>query len=360
MEFIGDRVQNPEIFNDHLAENKIGSNSYNTQPQSELYFKDIQSDDEVEYNENNGIFFVRNQILLTANDGVSFADISSLASYYNAKIVGYIELTNDFQIEFKNDVSIDNLYKIIDELMRNSSIEYASLNTAFDLSPESDTIIDDPESNVNLDSKKLTNNNWNIYAINADKAWKNYYDQMTPVKIGMIDTVFSKPHEDLTFIEPWADPDSDINTYDQKSQHHGTRVAGVMAAGYNNGKAISGICPKNELYVYSLLNGKNIFTTIMSYKYGYALLIANNVRVINCSIGYEYGTAYAATINAMNPSNSNKSVRDSIKVNSDILDDFLTKLVEKGYDFTIVASAGNANTKFYIADSSCTSTYGYR
>lgn len=364
MNLIGSYTETPEISNEQLTELKISNTSSGSQPQGEIYFKDIESDNEVAYDENNGVFFVRNQILLTAKDDVSFEDVSSLINSYNAKIVGFIKLTNDFQIEFNNEVTVDYLYQLIDELKLSSLFEFASLNTAFTLSADDDTIIDDPKSMVNLDTKTITNSNWNIYAINADEAWKNYYSQMTSVKIGLFDTMFDKGHDDLNFVQPpWENPNIDTYTSNVKDQHHGTQVAGVMAATYNNGIGITGICPKNELYAYSYVGGTTTFTNIMSYKYGFALLVANNVRVINCSMGYEYGTSYAATINATvlptkNNPNPSKTVISAISENSNIFDKFLTKLINNGYDFVIINSAGNGNGKYYIYDSSCTATYG--
>ena len=364
MNLIGSYTETPEISNEQLTELKISNTSSGSQPQGEIYFKDIESDNEVAYDENNGVFFVRNQILLTAKDDVSFEDVSSLINSYNAKIVGFIKLTNDFQIEFNNEVTVDYLYQLIDELKLSSLFEFASLNTAFTLSADDDTIIDDPKSMVNLDTKTITNSNWNIYAINADEAWKNYYSQMTSVKIGLFDTMFDKGHDDLNFVQPpWENPNIETYTSNVKDQHHGTQVAGVMAATYNNGIGITGICPKNELYAYSYVGGTTTFTNIMSYKYGFALLVANNVRVINCSMGYEYGTSYAATINATvlptkNNPNPSKTVISAISENSNIFDKFLTKLINNGYDFVIINSEGNGNGKYYIYDSSCTATYG--
>jgi len=70
----------------------------------QCYFKDLQSRDELNY-DSNGFCFVRNQVLLTAGDGVSFNSVKALVNSMNAEIVGYIELTNDYQIEFLSNTS---------------------------------------------------------------------------------------------------------------------------------------------------------------------------------------------------------------------------------------------------------------
>ena len=63
------------------------------------YFKDIAGLSDLDYTDD-GICFVRNQILITAFDNISFAEVAEIANDLNADIVGYIELTNDYQIEF--------------------------------------------------------------------------------------------------------------------------------------------------------------------------------------------------------------------------------------------------------------------
>ena len=62
------------------------------------HFKDIQSDDEVDYD--GGVFFVKNQLLLMSYENISYAAIENLTSELNAEIVGYIPLADIYQFEF--------------------------------------------------------------------------------------------------------------------------------------------------------------------------------------------------------------------------------------------------------------------
>ena len=69
----------------------------------EIYFKDV-TDENIIYDEN-GIPIAGDQVLLTADETLDFADISSIAEEIDAKIAGYIELTGDYQLEL-NMVSV--------------------------------------------------------------------------------------------------------------------------------------------------------------------------------------------------------------------------------------------------------------
>lgn len=93
----------------------------------DAYFKEITSINDIIY-AGNGIYCVKNQLLLTADETVGLEDIAELIKEYNASIVGYIELTNDYQIEFNDDVDVNDIRDIIDELLAVPYVENASLN----------------------------------------------------------------------------------------------------------------------------------------------------------------------------------------------------------------------------------------
>lgn len=174
------------------------------------------------------------------------------------------------------------------------------------------------------------------------------------VKIGLIDGGFDENHEDLDFIQVWNNFNNSTDL--TNNGNHGTHVAGTMGAQFNNNAGITGICVKNRLYGFSsdgntqteLLDKNNLFKT----KYALSLLIGNNVKVINRSQGYGDMAFYAAqgNSNALNYWNDITAEYDR----------FLCKLIDKGYDFLIVTSAGNTNNDLYYKDSNDTEApYGY-
>lgn len=354
--FSGKKKGIPEIAEYSLTEVIKGSNTINSDEEADLtetgklYYKDIQSEEDIEF-DGNGIYYVRNQILLTAKDNTSFDEIDALAESINAEIVGYIEITNDYQIELNTAATSEELYLLIGELQNNLLVDYASLNTVIET--DEDYIPSDYDW---WDGKDPAYIDWGIKAIKADQAW-DYFDESVPenadretVKLGLIDTMFDENHKDLYFENVWNNPSNIIH-------NHGTHVAGIMGAIFNNqikdsngnsDENIAGICPKNKMYAYSV--GLK-YSTVMEYKYAIALLVVKNVKVINVSLntGYEqcYGASYG-NVNALN----------YIKANAEIVQVFLQKLQTRGYDFVIITSAGNVNSAKFSVDPN-EDRYGY-
>lgn len=109
-----------------------------TDPYSDMTFKDIgemyfkqPSKDDIE--ETDGIRYVKNQLLLSCRIGTSKETIEELCEEINAEIVGYIELTSDFQIEFKEDKTLDDLDEIADYIYGYPYISNITLNTVSDI-----------------------------------------------------------------------------------------------------------------------------------------------------------------------------------------------------------------------------------
>lgn len=310
----------PMIDNISLTEmvfsNSVERSEENLVDIGEAYFKDIENIDDIDV-DSNGIEFVKNQFLLTAYNDVSYDEVEALGDEYNADIVGYIALTNDYQFEIEYDVNANDIYQIIDELMDNQLIEYASLNTVIE--SESLSIPNDPwdtSETIDWDTTNPSGSNWGVEAIDAPGAWE-YMDQMSTVKVGLIDSEFQE-HEDLEYFHIF-------NNVTNFTEPHGNHVAGTMAASFNNETGISGIIPYNKLYAVSR-TGSRVYSgehyTAMEWKYMFAFLIGNDVKVINVS--------HRDFFNA-----------DEGDINAAILGEFLNKLINMGYDFNIVAAAGN-------------------
>lgn len=312
----------------------------------ETFFKQIQSDEDVLLNEENGLYYITNQLLISGVLADNYETIEKLTHEVGASIVGYIELTNDYQIEFDTDQEYNELEKMIDHLSSFSFIEDVSLNTVM---IEEDELTETNDAEYALeewDEANPSGKNWGAEAINALSAW-DYQSDMQTVKIGVIDSSFYEDHEDLNFVQIWNN-NRDIN------KTHGNHVAGIMAAGFNNQKGIAGISPNNQLYGYATKAGDNAsemnFTTVMEYKYAFALMIGNNVKVINFSRSNGDVQGFAA-------SRGNTNAIQYMDSNAQIMEGFLSKLIIKGYDFLIVTAGGNGENNNYVIDNAA--TYGY-
>jgi subtilisin family serine protease len=321
----------PEIsdisLNDVVYNGIEADNEYNLEDIGEAYFKDIESIYDIDIDEN-GIEYVKNQFLLTAYNDVPYDTIEALGEEYDAEIVGYIELTNDYQFEVTYDVTSLDIYDIIDELSENQYVEYASINSVIEY--ESNLAPNDPwnpDETIDWDASYPAGSNWGVEAIDALGAWE-YLDQMSEVKIGLIDSMFDTEHDDLSFFNIWHNPSEIDNS-------HGTHVAGTMAAEFDNNLGLSGIAAKNKLYGYSTSGQRKDpilkkIGNIMEIKYSTTLLVGNDVKVINYSMGFDRSDI-----------SKREGLENYIDSITPAVEQHLSKLIAMGYDFVIVCSAGN-------------------
>ncbi|MBO5082423.1 MAG: S8 family serine peptidase [Lachnospiraceae bacterium] len=206
------------------------------------------------------------------------------------------------------------------------------------------------EWTLNWSGDIVKSSNWGMRAINAPEAWA-YYKQMSTVKIGAIDFTFG-PHKELQYEKVWnyVDYGDDYSLWDG----HGTTVAGIMAAKWEDREGIVGVSYNEKLYAYAYMKAgdveENYPLTTFEEKYALALLIGNGVRVINSSVGFPEHIVYSA-------SQGNQKAINYVTEFSKPIETFLKRLTEREYDFVIVQAAGNDNAKYFVKDFS---KYGWR
>ena len=81
----------------------------------ENYYKETTSS-EVVKDPDSGISYVENQLLISCDLGTDKELVENICEKFDAEIVGYTEITGDFQIEFKEYKTYDDLMKIADEI----------------------------------------------------------------------------------------------------------------------------------------------------------------------------------------------------------------------------------------------------
>ena len=99
----------------------------------ENYYKEASPDDVVEYD---GLRCVKNQLLVSCNIGTPKEDMEMACEEVGAEIVGYMEITSDFQIEFTEDKTYDELEEIADYLYGYPFVSFISLNMVVDSVPD--------------------------------------------------------------------------------------------------------------------------------------------------------------------------------------------------------------------------------
>lgn len=290
----------------------------------------------IKYDEATGIYYVDNQLLIITAEDVALEEVETFASEMEATVVGYIVLTGDYQLEFPEARTLEELNALVEKIARSDLVEEAMLHELFEISicaiPNDpawyDKDVEVEEWEGEWDASFPAGNNWGLEAINAMDAWE-YEGEV--VNVGIIDTVFDEKHLDLDFEETWLN----IPNVDEKYQAaktgediqryaHGTHVAGIIAAKYNNNIGITGVA--NNVNIYGVathvargVDGVN-FVSFIRNKYALAILLLNDCRVINVSLG---------------------TSRGDIDFEAKVYEEFLYKFLQLGYDFVIVQAAGN-------------------
>ena len=341
----------------------------------EAYYQEVK-DSDVSYE--NGVCYVNSQILLTAEKGVSEKAIRRLVKKQGGNIVGYISISNDYQIEFEDEKTYDQICKIIEEWKDNSQIADVSLNYA--VRNETDSIdytkdpwIDDKNAKDTSGSvwseSEPDGNNWWAEAIWMPSVWEMDVE-FSPVKVGIYDTMFDVDNDDLdeAFVKLWNNPENAsgncaVSTlYDNESEisnySHGTHVAGIIAADAENDFGIAGVSQNAELYGYSFASESEDHETtgrwgdVFEVKYVTALMLNEGVKVINFSIGWEELLVAAQ--------HGVPTALETLQYASSSYESFLKDCLEAGYDFLIVKSAGNENGNNWIpCEASEEHPYGY-
>lgn len=291
------------------------------------------------------IKYADNEILVVASESCGYEDMEKLANDYEAEIVGWIEQTGDYQLKLSQTHTKEELEGIVTSIQQDDRVVSAYLDYVFEVAGNKIE-----SRNGFLFGKKwekdLQNFNdckgksWGFEAVETLAAWdvlENNSSKVNPVRIGLVDVGFDVDHEDLGFAETFYNIEND----------HGTHVAGTMAAKTDNREGICGVYPYGDgnLYGVSWAGTANYsengdFTvSSMFLKIAYSELILRNVKIINNSLGFNYYQWNPPLKYDDHPAWDNRV--DFLTSNAYILADFLNRLLEKGYDFVLVNSAGN-------------------
>lgn len=253
-----------------------------------------------------GFGYVNNELLVTLDSSDSLSALKDYLRTIGGEVVGEIPVTADYQILLLDTHTQEELDQMIEQLKALPYVRRSSLNYAFEL--ENDAISGSsayyPNDKKWDDWSGNSGNNWNMKAIDAPGAWV-YRGQMQPVNVGVIDSIFYPYHEDLkdVFQEMPLGNISAMGPYKYNGlgwwtseQSHGTHVAGIIGASFNNGKGVCGVAPNAKLYgvdwsdspLYRSIDGKkpifgdgsNMYCMKIAMLY---LVVEKQCQVINIS-----------------------------------------------------------------------------
>jgi len=344
-----------------------------------------------------GFYFVCGEVLVIAYEHVDYGQMTTLVSEHGGRVVGFLEAANTYQLHF-TDVATeaelidlvqlfnDHAFVIIASLNRVSELEIyiptrimeavsglcPAHNPRYQPSPTPAPIRPDAARDRGMIIPNDTRweyewyqwftggpadgSNWGMEAINAPSAWyllfdeyMNLHEHVEYVNVGVIDTHFAPNHEDLeiTLFQnsmPISEVPCGRNLYPTtRSIRQGTMVAGIIGAGFNNGYGIAGGAPNSIMYGYSLHGAyAPRHTSTFRRKHALATLFANDVRLINSSMGNSNNPIPSIHSQALTFNINNHSI---LLRERNMLTVFLRKYLDQGVCFLIVESAGNASNR---------------
>lgn len=342
-----------------------------------------EESEKVDFNESNGVLYVNNEVIVFVRESAQEKEISALFDSFKSEVDEAMADIGVYRLVFKNAMRYDELEALIKKIQSDPIVENAYLNTVTEF--EADTTGEDddfeyrdpayPNDPWNGDSWEVgvpRGENWGMEAIDAPGAW-GYLEQLSTVRIGLIDSMPDISHEDLSFANSsclFIDENTkkiEVNTYTVAAEDHGTHVAGTMNAKWNNGAGasndgVSGVMGgKGELYyskAYYVSDDKAVdkYDTAYSYLLTLKTLIDQDVQVINISMNTSRLIGFAA-------SRGNQNAINYLSMQADLTERGLSRIITKREaankpDFVICVAAGNSNHLYYYKDAKA--VYGYR
>ena len=343
-----------------------------------IYFPDyspeiVKESEYVDYDEDTGITFVNNELIVMTVEGTTLTQAEALAREFNAVIITAMEDIGFWQIRFNYSMDSEELNRLMRDMRRHEIVENVYLNQLAEMEVSTfegeieykePYFPNDPWGGDSWNMDAPRDRNWGVEAIRAPAAW-GYRNELSDVKIGLIDSPPNRSHNDLDFervlISSLSLSGSSNSAYDNivitPRDNHGTHVAGTMAASFGNNEGISGVMgDKAILYYaqsYTITENGSVQTHFLNdWIMSFRALINDNVKVINLSMGYADGAMiYGA-------SRGNTNAVNTIRTQSEIMANVLRRLIISGKEFVICAAAGNSNNNTFYKDDKA--PFGYK
>lgn len=336
----------------------------------------VPDSDSFATDENTGISYVNNIVLIFFEPDSEQEQINKVITSTGGTVVGSLPVINQYQVQVTAS-SLPELQALCERLNEMDGVVQASYDPV--VPTESNRTSNDPWPDVEkakgdnwwspltniFQRQEVKDKTWWLDAVDAQEAWE-YNDRLSPVRIGIIDCGFDVNHEDLKnkihFVNSFNIPDS-----------HGTRCAGIIGAEADNSLGMAGLVWNGDLDLWDLslveeqkeqLQGKggpNYISMNMIFG-GTVSLIEDGCKVINLSNG-QTGNYTMHT--------DKKTGAKKYRLNSDLdmtmeewaqyysscgysktISYYLLPLLEDGYDFVLVQSAGNGDSNHVSIDAS--------
>jgi len=360
-------IDNEITDNNEVSENNenteiIESNLINERPPQRMYisgnnFSTLASMENIVRKDRGTASFVNNRIRIRAEINVPKSIFEELAREHNAEITSYRECDSwgdTYTFTFVETFAYEELRELAEAFEMLDIIKEARLDIRGGGAAPRPSTMQLPNDTRwdSWEEYNPTDNNWGLKAINAPMAWE-YREDMQNVRVLVLDSSFYRNHEDLDFLYNRFDFYQEVPPFQPT---HGTHVAGIIGAEFDNGLGISGVAPNSHMFGIQASSVNDDGELIERVDYSELMDIVENhivygdVNVINYSMGYDL-LEFAYT-------RGNTDAQEELDRLTLYFERRLLRLIREGYEFVFVQSAGNQYGIRFIADEN--EEYGYR
>lgn len=291
------------------------------------FFEDIKDADVIKVDGETG--YVKDLLAVFVNDDMSFSEKLSLFNTCGGVLAGWCAPADLYVIRYA-PMNYNQVISKCEALEKKSGVALAipvsTYKTQSNLTPNDS--FDADEISFEWDELNPAGSNWWLEAVQARQAW-DYSDFFNNINIGIVDSGFETDHPELAGRISFP---SDKYAGRNRSDFHGTHVAGIIGANKNNGIGIAGICDNSKLICVDWQPDiLQIWHTELAILFGFSAVVKAGAKVVNFSLG-------------VSPSRTSDSlgIMDSVFTPA-AFSLMMASLLSKGYDFVAVQSAGNGD-----------------
>lgn len=303
---------------------------------SEIYKFDV---DHIRLDNEVGIHYIDNVIIVFFEDDATEKQKCDVVESVQGNVVGQIPMINQYQIEIE-PCEYDELEHLCNVVESFECVKWAEIDLAIQIDK---CIVTNDSWNkffgVKWDEENPGGRNWWLEAINAPGAWE-YNCFFDKIGIGIVDSGVDVEHKEL------KGKIRSITSNNSDEENHGTHVAGIIGAIPNNKSGIAGIVWNSELFTTDCFISEEEreseayedWNTTLNIYWGVIHLITEKkAKVVNLSLGIK--------------NSADLNYEGFIERHGRAASKYLVSILECGYDFLVVQSAGNGNEAGVSIDS---------
>lgn len=319
--------------------NGVFSSALSLVTERSSFLEDITDKDVSQFDENSG--YIKDMLLVFFEEDASFFDKLSALRKTGGAVIGSMPEAQLCVVR-TSGLNYEKLTALCEEIMLDDAVALASVCPASRIADQytpNDPFTDYDWYTEYWNEAEPSGNNWWLEATQTRAAW-GYDSYFEDIDIGVVDGGFNELHEEL---EGKISFPSASEARRNNRSYHGTHVAGIIAAKADNGIGISGICQNSELICVDWSpSGSQLWIGDVAIFFGFGKVVKSGAKVLNFSLG------------ASGSLGANQRSWGSFVQNLDALlySCYMSALLNSGYDFVVVQSAGNGNSEGRAIDAS--------